>query len=105
MHLVFYSGSKKSCEKGFSGIESCQGGDCRDVYTHLLCKRLYYVLSVNWIHTNVFLSVNQIQSTSYMIIFMTVTVVMPMDRCRIMTGADILSIPSTSFGWAEKVSY
>jgi hypothetical protein len=28
MHLVFYSGSKKSCEKGFSGIESHQGGDC-----------------------------------------------------------------------------
>jgi hypothetical protein len=33
MHLVFYSGSKKSLEKGFSGIESHQGGDCGDVYT------------------------------------------------------------------------
>ena len=79
MHLVFFSGSKKSCEKGFSGIESRQGGDRGDVYT-LLCKRLHYVLSVNRIHTRVFLSVNQIQTTSYMIIFMTVTVVMPMDR-------------------------
>ncbi len=33
MHLVFYSGSKKICEKGFSGIESHQGGDRWDVYT------------------------------------------------------------------------
>ena len=37
-------------------------------------------LSVNRIQTRVFLSVNRIQTTSYMIIFMTVTVVMPMDR-------------------------
>ncbi len=81
MHLVLYSGSEKSREKGFSGIESRQGGDSGDVYgTHLLCKRLHYVLSVNRIHTRVFLSVNRIQTTSYMIIFMTVTVVMPMDR-------------------------
>ncbi len=34
-----------------------------DVYTSL-CKRLQYVLSVNRIHTRVFLSVNQIQTTS-----------------------------------------
>jgi hypothetical protein len=39
-----------------------------------------YLLSVNRIHTRVFLSVNQIQATNYMISFMTVTVVMPMDR-------------------------
>ncbi len=76
MHLVFYSGSEKSCEKGVSGIESV----IAEVSTHLLCKRLHYVLSVNWIHTRVFLSVNRIQTTIYMIIFMTVTVVMPMDR-------------------------
>ncbi len=67
-----------------------------EVFTHLLCKRLHYVLSVNWIHTRVFLSVSRIQTTIYMVIFMTVTVVMPMDRWRIMTGAYILSIPSTS---------
>ncbi len=30
MHLVFYSGSEKSREKGFSGIESRRGGDCGD---------------------------------------------------------------------------
>jgi hypothetical protein len=51
-----------------------------EMSTHLLCKRLHYVLSVNWIHTRVFLSVNQIQTTSYMISFMTVTEVIPMDR-------------------------
>ncbi len=51
-----------------------------EVSTHLLCKRLHYVLSVNRIHTRVFLSVNRIQTTFYMIIFMTVTVVMPIDR-------------------------
>ncbi len=52
-----------------------------EVSTHLLCKRLHYVLSVNWIHTTrVFFNVNRIQTTIYMIIFMTVTVVMPMDR-------------------------
>jgi hypothetical protein len=50
------------------------------VSTHLLCKRLHYVLSVNRIHTRVFLSVNRIQTIIYMIIFMPVTVVMPMDR-------------------------
>ncbi len=27
MNLVFYSGSEKSCAKGFSGIESLQGDD------------------------------------------------------------------------------
>ncbi len=27
MHLVFYSGSEKNREKGFSGIESHRGGD------------------------------------------------------------------------------
>ncbi len=36
-----------------------------EVSTHLLCKRLHFVLSVNWIHTRVFLSVNQIQTTMY----------------------------------------
>jgi hypothetical protein len=51
-----------------------------EMSTHLLCKRLHYVLSVNRTHTRVFLSVNQIQTTNYMISFMTVTVVMPMDR-------------------------
>ncbi len=51
-----------------------------EMSTHLLCKRLHYVLSVNRIHTRVFLSVNQIQTTSYIISFMTVTVVLPMDR-------------------------
>ena len=51
-----------------------------EMSTHLLCKRLHYVLSVNRIHTRLFLSVNRIQTTSYMISFMTVTVVMPMDR-------------------------
>jgi hypothetical protein len=65
MHLLFCSGNKKSCEKGFSGIESRQGDDCGDVYTSLLCKRLHYVLSVNRIHNQVFLSVNQIQTTRY----------------------------------------
>ncbi len=81
MHLVFYSGREKSCEKGFSGIESRRGGDLGDVYTSLMYrKRLHYVLSVNRIHTRVFLSVNRFQTTSYMISFMTVTVVMPMDR-------------------------
>jgi hypothetical protein len=51
-----------------------------EMSTHLLCKRLHYVLSVNRIHTRIFLSVNQIKTTSYIISFMTVTVVMPMDR-------------------------
>ncbi len=51
-----------------------------EMSTHLLCKRLHYVLSVNQFHTRVFLSVNRIQTTSYMVSFMTVTVVMPMDR-------------------------
>jgi hypothetical protein len=37
-----------------------------EVSTHLLCKRLHYVLSVNQIHTRVVLSVNQIQTTIYM---------------------------------------
>jgi hypothetical protein len=36
-----------------------------EVSTHLLCKRLHYVLSVNRIHTRVFLSVNHIQTTIY----------------------------------------
>ncbi len=41
-------------------------GISRDVnYTHLLCKRLQYVLSVNRIHTRVFFNVNQIQFISY----------------------------------------
>ncbi len=46
---------------------------------------------MNRIHTRVYLSVNPIQTTSYMIIFMTVTVVMPMDRWLIMTGAYIIN--------------
>ncbi len=33
MHLVLYSGSKKICEKGFSGIESRRGGDRGDLLT------------------------------------------------------------------------
>jgi hypothetical protein len=65
MHLVFYSGSKKSHEEGFSGIESHQGGDCCDVYTSPVHKRLHCVLSVNRIHTRVFFSVNQIKTISY----------------------------------------
>ncbi len=39
-----------------------------------------HVLSVNPIHTRVFLSVNRIQTTSYMISFLTVTEVMPINR-------------------------
>jgi hypothetical protein len=62
--------------QGLSPIEEV----IAEMSTHLLCKRLHYDLSVNRIHTRVFLSVNQIQTTSYMIIFMTVTVGMPMDR-------------------------
>ncbi len=35
IHLVFYSGSKKTCEKGFSGMSLAKEviGDHRDVYT------------------------------------------------------------------------
>ncbi len=65
--------------KDFQGLSPAEEV-IAEMSTHLLCKRLHYVLSVNWIHTRVFLSVNQIQTTSYMISFMTVTVVMPMDR-------------------------
>ncbi len=36
-----------------------------EMSTHLVCKRLHYILSVNWIHTRVFFSVNQIQTISY----------------------------------------
>ncbi len=51
-----------------------------EMSTHLLVhKRLHCILSVNQIHTRVFFSVNQIKLL-VMISFMTVTVVMPMDR-------------------------
>ncbi len=80
--------------KDFQGLSPAEEV-IAEMSTHLLCKRLHYVLSVNRIHTRVFLSVNRIQTTSYMISFMTVTVVMPQ-----MTYYDwsILSIPSTSLG-------
>ena len=65
--------------KDFQGLSPAEEV-IAEVSTHLLCKRLQYVLSVNWIHTRVFLSVNQIQTTSYMMSFIIVTVVMPMNR-------------------------
>ncbi len=65
--------------KDFQGLSPAEEV-IAEMSTHLLFKRLHYVLSVNRIHTRVFLSVNQIETTSYMISFMTVTVVMPMDR-------------------------
>jgi hypothetical protein len=65
--------------KDFQGLSPAEEV-IAEMPTHILCKRLHYVLSVNRIHTRVFLSVNRIQTTSHMIIFMTVTVVMPMDR-------------------------
>ncbi len=55
--------------KDFQGLKPAKEV-IAEMSTHLLCKRLHYVLSVNRIHTRVF----------FMIIFMTVTVVMPMDR-------------------------
>ncbi len=71
--------ARKVVRKDFQGLSPAKEV-IAEMSTHLLCKWLHYVLSVNRIHTRVFLSVNQIQTTSYMISFMTVTVVMPMDR-------------------------
>ncbi len=71
--------ARKVVRKDFQGLSPAEEV-IAEMSTHLLCKRLHYVLGVNRIHTRVFLSVNQIQTTSYMISFMTVTVVMPMDR-------------------------
>ncbi len=66
-----------------------------EVSTHLLCKRLHYVLSVNRIHTRVFLSVNQIQTTMYDYFYDSHSSDAN-GQMTIMTGAYILSIPSTS---------
>ncbi len=66
-----------------------------EVSTHVLCKRLHYVLSVNQIHTRVFLSVNRIQTSIYDYFYDSHS----SDANGQMTYYDwryILSIPSTS---------
>ena len=57
MHIVFYSRSKKVVRKDFWGLSPTEEV-IAEMSTHLLCKRLHYVLSVNQIHTRVFFSVN-----------------------------------------------
>jgi hypothetical protein len=87
MDLVFYSGSKKCCEKGFPGIESHQGGDCWDVCLHISYVRGYTMYLV-WIgFTLEYFLVWTKFKLLVMISFMTVTVVKPIDRWLIMTGA------------------
>ena len=56
--------ARKVVRKDFQGLSPAEEV-IAEVSTHLLCKRLHYVLSVNRIHTRVFLSVNQIQTTRY----------------------------------------
>ncbi len=86
MELVFYSKSEKKVRKDFQGLSPTKEVIAL-MSTHLLCKRLHYVLSVNRIHTREYFLVWTEFKLLVMISFMTVTVVMPMDRWRIMTGA------------------
>ncbi len=55
---------RKVMRKDFQGLSPTKEV-IAEISTHLLCKRLHYVLSVNPIHTRVFFSVNRIQTISY----------------------------------------
>jgi hypothetical protein len=56
--------AEKVVRKDFRGLSPTKEV-IAEMSTHLLCKRLHYVLSVNRIHTRAFFCVNQIQTISY----------------------------------------